>query len=51
MSIRGAESLNRPRIRTYTCNRCDDTACECSTEDELPPTHCCKNFIPAWRLS
>lgn len=37
------------RIRTYTCNACHDTACECSTEGDVPPTHCCMGCIPIWR--
>lgn len=38
------------RLRTYTCTACDDTSCQCATEDDVPPTRCCMQYIPAWRL-
>lgn len=38
------------RLKNYTCNVCDDTACECSTEGDIPPTRCCMQCIPSWRL-
>ena len=49
MGIHGAESMHRPRLRVYHCEACHDTACECSTEGDIPPTRCTMQCIPHWR--
>lgn len=40
---------DHPHLTTYTCNACGEgTSCECSTEERIPPTRCCMQYIPRW---
>ena len=36
-------------LTVWTCNRCDDTACEVVTEDrDASPDRCPLNFVASW---
>lgn len=37
------------RLRTWTCNRCESTACELSTEREGAPVGCPMGLVPDWK--
>lgn len=55
MGIHGVKRRDGPPegfkpVRKYTCDACHDTDCECFTEGNFPPTHCCMNYIPKWKL-
>lgn len=41
--------MTRDHLITFTCNVCEDTACECSTEGDIPPTRCTMQCIPQWK--
>ncbi len=43
------EKFHIQRIRRYSCSACGLADCECYTENEITPTRCCMQFIPAWR--
>lgn len=41
--------MTRDHLITFTCNVCEDTACECSTTEDVRPTRCPMQWIPCWR--
>lgn len=36
-------------LTTFTCNACESTVCETSTEDCARPSHCPYGLVPDWR--
>lgn len=41
--------MTRDHLITYTCNVCEDTACEVSTEGAERPALCPLGLVPDWR--